>query len=230
MVHMTAADLRLEFARRGPWVTKFTIDSEVLGGDYDGDNWRVQKFFDAFPEVTSILELGCLEGGQSFALASRPNVSRVTAVEGRTSNIEKARFVQSLIACGHKVQFVQADLEHADLRGLGEFDAVFCCGLLYHLVKPWRLLGQCTDRSSRLFLWTHYAASAETSVDDIEGRWYTEAGPDDPLSGLSERAFWPTREGLLQMLTRAGYSTVKVIRELFEHENGPAITLAATHY
>ena len=96
----------------------------------------------------------------AFILAQHPGVKRVVALEGREANLRKARFVQELLQIPN-VEFAQANLEHADLTRVWNFDAVFCCGLLYHLPEPWKLIEQCAAVAPLLFIWTQYAAENE---------------------------------------------------------------------
>ena len=223
-------DIAREFERRKPWVTKFQIQDREYGGTFDAMNdGRISQFFQYFPNVSTILELGALEGGHSFGLANRPVVKRVTAAEGRPSNIRKALFVQGLIGA-EKVDLVEANLEDFDLLGLGTFDAVFCSGLLYHLPEPWKLIERCARVSPNLFMWTHYAGEneAEERVHGFRGKWYGEGGLLDPLSGLSKKSFWPTLGSLISMLTRSGFRTVHLIGNELDHPQGLAVTLAAT--
>ena len=42
---------------------------------------RVKQFFEMFPQVETILEMGSFEGGHSLALAQNPTVKKVTAIE-----------------------------------------------------------------------------------------------------------------------------------------------------
>lgn len=223
-------DIATEFERRKPWVTKFQIQEREYGGSFDAMNdGRISQFFQYFPNVSTILELGALEGGHSFALANGPAVKRVTAAEGRPLNIQKALFVQGLIGA-EKVEFLQANLENFELSALGTFDAVFCSGLLYHLPEPWTLIQRCAQVSPNLFLWTHYAGEneAEEKVHGLRGKWHGEGGLGDPLSGLSEKSFWPTLGSLISMLTKNGFKTVHLIENQLDHRHGFAITLAAT--
>ena len=37
-------------------------------------------------------------------------------------------------------------------------------------------------------------------VEGRPGRWFQEGGREEPLSGLSERSFWFTKDGLLAEL------------------------------
>jgi SAM-dependent methyltransferase len=219
--------LAREFRRRGPWVTRFTIDGRAYGGDFDaaGDT-RVTAFAEAFPGARRVLELGSLEGGHSFALAALPGIEEVVAVEGRQANLERARFAQGVLDA-RRVTFVRADLERTDLAPLGSFDAVFCVGLLYHLPNPWELLRRVADVSDGVFLWTHYASAEELRAGGYPGAPYREFGLADPLSGLSEASFWPTRDALLAMLRDAGLGDVAVLEDDPRHPHGPGITLVA---
>ena len=131
-----SAYLAQEFAKRGPWIYQFQIDGKIYGGGISAvGDVRVERFLRFAPEAKTILELGSLEGAQSFILAQQPGVKRVVALEGREANLRKARFVQEVFEI-RNVEFLQANLEQSDLSAFGKFDAVFCCGLLYHLPEP----------------------------------------------------------------------------------------------
>jgi SAM-dependent methyltransferase len=223
-------DLQREFEKRGPWMTRFVIHGRTFGGRYDpSDDPRLVWFRLAFPKAESILELGSLEGGHSFPLARMEGVKRIISLEGRKANLKRARFVQQIYQ-DQKITFIQANLEHFNLAGLGRFDAVFCVGLLYHLPKPWELVEQIAGVSRGLFLWTHYAASGKAAR-----RWRGYPGLlfrewrflYEPRSGLSPASFWPTLDGLRQMLLDQGFSRIELIRDEPDHEHGPAVTLAA---
>jgi SAM-dependent methyltransferase len=219
--------LAREFRRRGPWVTRFTVDGRTYGGDFDAArDARVTAFAEAFPGARRVLELGSLEGGHSFALAALPGMEEVVAVEGREANLARARFAQGVLDA-RGVTFVHADLEHTDLRSLGSFDAVYCVGLLYHQPNPWDQLGRMAAVSDGVFLWTHYAAAEALRAGGYPGVAYREFGLADPLSGLSEASFWPTRDALLAMLRDAGLRDVAVLEDDPEHPHGPGITLTA---
>lgn len=216
--------LAAEFAARGPWVTRFVIDGRSYGGSVAFDDPRVEWFFERFPEGGRVLELGSLEGGHTFQLAARS--ARVTAIEGRPQNVERARFVQGVLGV-ENVEFVEADLEQTPLRTFGRFDAVFCSGLLYHLPRPWELIAQLGEVAPGVFLWTHYAKTAKTTADGVAGIWYSEHGRKDPLSGLSRRSFWPTLPELRRLLAEAGLARIELVRDEPDHDHGPTVTLTA---
>ncbi|MBA2490915.1 MAG: class I SAM-dependent methyltransferase [Gammaproteobacteria bacterium] len=218
-----------EFEQRKPWVTRFWINGVAYGGAFDAMNdARLEQFRTQFPDVKTILELGALEGGHSFGLAAAPQITRVVGLEGRASNIERARLVQKLLGLG-RVEFHEVNLEQTDLADWGRFDAVFCSGLLYHLPEPWKLLDLCAKVSPRFFMWTHYAAGdGNVEVNGYRGKWFRESGLGDPLSGMSQESFWPTLPALEQMLRHSGYNEVRIIHDDAQHPHGPAVTLAAT--
>jgi methyltransferase family protein len=225
----TSADLVSEFARLGPWVYQFEIAGEIYGGGISaaGDE-RVERFFRYAPDSQTILELGSLEGAHSFIFAKRPGVKRVLALEGREANLRKARFVQDLLEL-RNVEFAQANLEDAKLDRFGKFDAIFCCGLLYHLPEPWRLLKQLGAIAPVLFIWTQYAAEEEARDlgNGLRGKIHVEGGADEPLSGMSSTATWLTLPSLCDLLTGTGYKSVDLLHDDPAHPNGPAVTIGA---
>lgn len=226
------AALQAEFERRGPWVTAFLIDGHVYGGSYHAaSDIRLGRFLHTFPGISTVLELGSLEGGHSLHLAAQPGIRRVVAVEGRPDNVARAEFVQDVLGVAN-LSFHTLDLDTAPLTQLGRFDAVFCMGLLYHLREPWRLLSEIGKVSRNLFVWTHYTESRRTHCVDpgYEGASYRETWlrqARHPLSGLCRKAFWPTMASLEQMLHGAGFDTVHVFDRDPDHANGPCVLLSA---
>ena len=223
------SNLTEEFKRLAPWIFQFRIDGQDYGGGISavGDA-RIDQFFRFAPEAETILELGALEGAQTFLLAERPGVRRVLALEGRERNLRKARFVQELLQV-RDAEFAEANVEHADLAQFGKFDAVFCCGLLYHLPEPWKLIEQLPAVAPSLFIWTQYAAEEE-AIDvghGLRGKIHGEGGPDEPLSGMSATATWLTLASLRSVLNASGYKRIEIIHDDPKHANGPAVTIGA---
>jgi SAM-dependent methyltransferase len=222
-------NLTAEFTKLGPWIYQFEIDGKAYGGDISavGDA-RVEWFFRYAPHPERILELGSLEGAHSFIMAQDPGVKRVVGLEGREANLRKARFVQELLQI-RNVEFAQTNLEHADLAEFGNFDAIFCCGLLYHLPEPWKLIQQCPSIAPLLFIWTQYAAEndARDVANGLRGKTYVEGGPDEPLSGMSATATWLTLDSLRTLLAGSGYKKIEIIHDDPAHVNGPAVTIGA---
>jgi SAM-dependent methyltransferase len=226
---MTSLFLRIGFFRRRPWISRFMINGRAYGGWYDPSNDpRVAHLWRCFPDARRVLELGSLEGAHTFLIASRRGVDYVLGIEGRSANLEKARFVQRHLGA-RNVEFLQADLEQFRPSTRGQFDVVFCVGLLYHLQRPWELLADLRRASPSLLLATHYVPDEQATREErgYRGATYQEFGLRDPLSGLSDDSFWPTRDGLLAMVREAGYARCEVCQEETNHQHGPLLTLAA---
>jgi SAM-dependent methyltransferase len=214
-----------EFTLRGPWITRFKIGSELLGGGYDASSdERLGHFRRSFPRPGRVLELGCLEGGHTFEVARLAR--EVVAIDARRENLERARWLQGILQFAN-IQFVEADLESADLDAWGRFDVIFNVGLLYHLPRPWELLQRLAPLASAMFLWTHVAPDESATVErgGYTGILYGEQGRADPLSGMSESSFWPTTDELLRMLGDAGFSAFEILNEDRQHPHGPALLL-----
>jgi SAM-dependent methyltransferase len=226
---MPDPDVAAAFEKHAPWITKYDVRGVSSGGSFDAPNDpRLDLFWRSFPEARRILELGSLEGGHTIGLARRPGVDFVLGLEGRTANLQRALLAQGLFEI-RNIQFIQANLEAVTLAEFGAFDAIYCCGLLYHLPEPWRLVEQFADVAPALFLWTHCAAEdlADTFAHGYKGQRQSEGGRDEALSGLSPHSFWPTLASLCNMLTDSGFSEVRLLNNNPKHPNGPAVTIAA---
>jgi SAM-dependent methyltransferase len=173
---------------------------------------------------TSVVDLGCLEGGYAVAFAQAGY--EVTGIEVRELNLERCRYVQERLALSN-LRFVQDDVRN--LGVYGPFDAVFCCGLFYHLDRPrefLELLGRCTRRV--LILQTHFAEQAiptghaaalseMTKNEGLAGRWYKEFDEGTSHDAMSEslwsswgnhRSFWIEKRHLLQAMRDVGFDCV----------------------
>src|SRR5271156_5388599 len=75
-----------------------------------------------------LLDLGCLEGGYSVEFARLGY--RTVGPDVREANIAACRYVQSRVRT-EALEFGQDDAWNVAQHG--EFDATFCCGLLYPL-------------------------------------------------------------------------------------------------
>lgn len=221
-----AAVLAAGFRRHGPWVTRFDIEGRTFGGTVPfATDERLAAFVDAFPDARRILELGALEGGHTFTLAARPDVE-IVAVEGRSENVDRARFAQRALGIDN-VTFVHADVAVTGPDAWGEFDAVLCSGLLYHLGRPWALVDRLRAAAPGVFLWTHVAPVARDThpLDATPGEWRRELWREDPTVGLERRSFWPTLDALVERLHTHGFPAVDVT----EHATpgAPAATIVA---
>ena len=85
-----------------------------------------------WPELR-IADLGANEGLYACEFALRG--AAVVAVEGRESNLAKARFAKDSLGLDN-LELVKADVRSLSREAHGGFDVVLCWGLLYHLDTP----------------------------------------------------------------------------------------------
>jgi len=189
----------------------FLAARRVLSTVFPGDRRHVR-----------LADLGCLEGGYAVGFARMG--FQVLGVEVRSSNIAACRHVQASTRLPN-LEFVQDDVWN--IKKHGSFDAVFCCGLFYHLDRPKQFLDTLAAVTSKLLiLQTHFATdkpcesfslSELTENDSLTGRWYTEFTNDHEHQNREQarwsswdnrRSFWVKREHLLQAMHDVGFDLV----------------------
>jgi SAM-dependent methyltransferase len=188
-----------------------------------------------------LADLGCLEGG--FAVEFARLGMQVLGGEVRESNLVACHYLKSRLSLPN-LAFVRDDAWN--IAKHGSFDAVFCCGLLYHFDRPRQFLETLSSVTRKLLiLQTHFApgpadASEQFSLSPIceneglSGRWFTEF-PDSPSfrkredtkwsSWENHRSFWIRREYLLQAIRDAGFD---VVMEQFDGQ-GPQLAESMLH-
>lgn len=225
--------LRLKAAveeRHGPWTAHnarlcdsvWTVKEGVANFD-EKTRRAVQIAHDFFGRDLSglrVLDLGAGEGGLSLEFASHG--AEVVCIEGRESNLTKARFVADVLGI-RGITFLCQDVRHLpDFRH--GFDLVFCYGLLYHLDAEgaFELIEGIHRLASRVaVIDTHYSLMEEQRVElggePYSGRSFREFAegttPADMLNLVwssmgNTTSFWFTRPSLLNLLNRVGFSTV----------------------
>lgn len=220
--------LRDAFDRRGPWVTGAQIAGKTYGRAARHASPRLKEFFQAFPEASKgkVLEPGSLEGAMTVKLAKRAR--EVVGLEARAASVERAEFLKGLFGTDN-VLFYVANLEEDDPSSYGTFDAVFCCGLLYHLPHPRAFVERMAAISPSLYLDTQYAMPewGLTHRDNLQG-WVRTEDPEDPQSGLSSTAFWPTLDELYRLLAESGYERIETLSLPPDNRHGPRVHIAAS--
>lgn len=171
----------------------------------------------------SVVEFGCLEGAHTVALARE--AKSVTAVEGRASNLERAKLRCRLY--GAKAMFMQADVEAFVPPAA---DLYFHCGVLYHLKDPVSHLLRISKLTKELFLDTHYTKGPTGKYECPEdGQTYPcyvyGEAPAGAKAGLGDTARWLRLPDILDILKRS-FQDVKVLRDEKER-NGLRVSLVA---
>lgn len=221
-----------EFARIGPWLTRFWVEGVPCGGDsYDPTDDARMKMFEAKANPLKgkrVLELGPLEGGHTLQLARKG--AAVVGIEGHETNVERCLFVKEFFHL-EDVDFIVGDLRTFNFRPLGQFDFIFNVGVLYHLDEPWKLLASLRGAAQRMFISTHCAppdkVDAEVVADghSLRGMWWIEGPLEAALSGLQPKSFWPTRDCLEEMLAISGWPRLSWMDYNPDFQNGPLAAL-----
>jgi SAM-dependent methyltransferase len=166
----------------------------------------------AFPDralygrPVTVADLGCLEGGYAAAFAQAGY--DVTGIEARAENMACCRYVASALALPN-LTFLQTDVrDTVAAADPGQWDAVFCCGLLYHLDNPVAFLNYLGTATRRLLILnTHYSTRPDAEHEGHRGHWYAE-GTSRWASWRNERSFWLTKRDLLAAIRDAGFDLV----------------------
>lgn len=146
-----------------------------------------------------VADLGCLEGGYAVELARMG--FQVLGLEVRESNFAACQFVKSRVDLPN-LEFVRDNAWN--IAKYGEFDAIFCCGLFYHLDEPRRFLDLLASVTRKcLLLQTHFA-HGETNAESGAGSPLTVRGLRARLTGASVRAVAPDKFNLSAITRHEG--------------------------
>lgn len=105
-----------------------------------------------------LADLGCLEGGYAVEFARMG--FQVLGIEVRESNIAACNYVKSKTHLPN-LEFVRDNA--LNIAAYGKFDAIFCCGLLYHLDRPLQFLETLSAVTNKmLILQTHFSLISRT--------------------------------------------------------------------
>jgi len=176
-----------------------------------GDRWTGRR----------IVDLGCLEGGYTTEFARLG--FEALGIEVRQSNFINCEYVRNSFNLPN-LSFARDDVWN--IERYGGFDAVFCCGLFYHLDRPREFLRLASSQCKKIILiQTHFSTvlpidrfdlSPMTMNEGMPGRWYREAGvtPTESDEGDkwgswdNRKSFWIQREYLIDEIHQNGFDMV----------------------
>lgn len=156
-------------------------------------------------KLQTAIDVGCGLGYFSACLHSLG--LQVTAVDGRRENLEEAgRRVP-------QVKFHTINAEDHALRELGQFDLVFCFGLLYHLENPFVAVRHLHALTRNLLLVESVIFPGSEPIMAL----VDETSNED--QGLNHLAFYPTEACLVKLLYRVGFPNVYRFSCMPEHDH-----------
>jgi hypothetical protein len=196
----------------------------------------------------SILELGPLEAGQTFALHEL-GARTITAVEGNSRAFLKCLIVKELYNL-ERANFLYGDMVRYLETTNASFDIIFASGVLYHMIEPLKLLWLIKHHTNRCYLWTHYYDHdllAQALGDQFRVKfggpmtveyadYRCEAYPQyygDALDwqgycgGNAPSSIWLTRGDIINFLGHIGFNKLEIGEENPTSPHGPAYSIAA---
>jgi tRNA (mo5U34)-methyltransferase len=235
-----------------PWTSFNALaGNRQLGTAWSGDkrntpqplpDLSVQRLNQRLPlRGLSVLEVGCYEGHHTASLAHFG--AAVWAFDGRIENVIKTLVRLWALGLERSAEVNLVDIEGPPVREqlahLGRtepFDLVHHRGVLYHLSRPIEHLVDMASLCSRhLYLHSQIARQEQanekrsSTLGEFKVLVFEEPGPRSfaPFAGLTPKAAWLTREGMLRALKQLGFGTIDILSER-EERNGPRIELIAS--
>jgi SAM-dependent methyltransferase len=168
-----------------------------------------------------VLDLACLEG--LYAVEFARQGAKVLAIEGRESNIEKAKFAKRTLGL-ENLELLQCDVRDLSPDRHGHFDVVLCLGILYHLNAPdvFAFVEQIANCCTRLAVFDTYVSLASKHAYTYKAKEYWGRDIREHPSDLSESgklaklwssiqnvdSTWITKRSLVKMLLHFGFTSV----------------------
>jgi SAM-dependent methyltransferase len=157
-----------------------------------------------------VLDLGCNAGFWSLA-ALRRGADFVLGVDARKMHVEQAALVLDVEAIDPaRYALVEVDIFAADWRVWGNFDVVFCLGLMYHVDRPVELCERIAATGAQYVV-------IDTALSRLPGTAFEMLREplDDPRNAItSEWVLWPTRDAVTALAVKHGYD-VRVLEPDF---------------
>ena len=219
-------DLRKEY---GDWSYDIPLPFGIwTKGDLKIPHTRLKRIVQVVSDLAGkplshcrVLDLGCLDGQFSIEFAQQG--AQTTGIEIREANLRKAIFCKEVLNLNN-LEFSQDDALNISVQKYGRFDAIICSGLLYHLTAADAigLITKMYEMSDKMVIIdTHIALkAAKWIVDEKEeysGVTYTEhsASHDQGKKATllwaswdNTESFWFTRPSLVNILSKAGFSSI----------------------
>jgi SAM-dependent methyltransferase len=128
-------------ARHGEWSYDIPLGHGFWTRGNEGfPHTRLRRILQVIADLTPkplgdcrILDLACLDG--QFSIECALQGAEVVGIEAREASVVKARFAQEVLGL-ERLEFVHDDVRNLSVERYGEFDAVICSGILYHLDTP----------------------------------------------------------------------------------------------
>jgi len=194
-----------------------------------------------------VLELGPLEAGHSYMFADL-GAKEVTAIEANTRAYLKCLCIKEIFGLKN-VNFHLGDFVKYLEESSEKYDLLVACGVLYHMKDPIHVLDLISQKTDKVFLWTHYYDAdpiksneqlshkfQEPETFEYNGFSYeaVEQSYKDALEwsgfcgGPLPTSRWLSRESLVGYLKHVGFKNLEFNWDEPNHPNGPAVAICAS--
>lgn len=169
-------------------------------------------------EGLRVLDVACNCGGFSVE-ASRRGAAYVLGIDIVDRYVEQAHFIKKALGL-ESAEFRRLDVERVDPAELGQFDVVFCFGLLYHLANPVLVMRKLSALTRRAML-------VDTQVLptwlDKRPLWLMNIATraDDPAGRMASTSLWrdedriqfkPTASAVIKLLRFLDFPRVEQLK------------------
>jgi 2-polyprenyl-3-methyl-5-hydroxy-6-metoxy-1,4-benzoquinol methylase len=162
------------------------------------------QFFGGSLKGKRVLDLGCNAGYWALH-AAQSGCDFVLGVDGRSMHVDQANFVFEVNEIEKsRYQFIQKDIFDLDPATLGQFDIVFCLGIMYHISKPMSLMESMSRMSNDILL-------IDTTLSQATDSSFLVAHEslDEPRNAIDyELVLIPTKLAVVEMAQQFGYKTL----------------------
>jgi FkbM family methyltransferase len=155
--------------------------------------------------LSTALDAGC--GVGFFSRTLEECGLSVCGFDGRAENVVEAR------RRFPEIPFERADIEDEATLGLGKFDLVLCCGLLYHLENPVVAIRNLSALTEKCLL------LESMCIPDEKPAMLLREEPRQDDQSLTDIACYPSEGSLIKMLYRAGFRVVYRVTPLPDHDD-----------
>lgn len=225
-IEQRLAELKLKY---GDWAYDIPLPYGIwTRGDLQKPHTRLKRIVQIANDLSNkplsacrVLDLGCLDG--IFSIEFALHGAATVGVEIREANIQKALFCKEVLGLDN-LDFRQDDVRNVSLESYGEFDVIICSGILYHLtaLDSINLIKKMFEMATRLVIIdTQISLNPEEEIHFENNRYWGDtyrehslgASTEDKVNRLwssidNETSFWFTRPSLINIISKAGFSSV----------------------
>jgi SAM-dependent methyltransferase len=219
-------ELKLQY---GDWAYDIPLPYNIwTGGNLQKPHTRLKRIVQIASDLSRkrlsecrVLDLGCLDG--IFSIEFALHGAATVGIEIREANIQKALFCKEVLGLDN-LEFRQDDVRNVSLESYGTFDVIICSGILYHLpaFDSIDLIQKMFKMATRVVIIdTHISLLPEKEIR-FEDKSYWGDSYREHSAGASveekarrlwssidnETSFWFTRPSLINLISRAGFSSV----------------------